>query len=180
MSLSIVAKHVAEQLKQCQTRVVFAESCTGGLVAARLARIAGISEFLCGSAVTYRNDTKHRWLAVPLELLSSPGPVSKIVAEKMVRGILQSTPEADLAAAVTGHLGPGAPVNDDGLVYVAIARRSELNQQSQIPVEQLQLRSSTRVARQREAAERVLDSLLVKLRTQPGSGEPAAKRREKC
>ena len=164
MSLSAVAKRVAKQLKQGQTRVVFAESCTGGLIAAALARNAGISEFLCGSAVTYRNDTKHHWLGVPRDLLNSPGPASKIVAERMVRGVLQSTPEADLGAAVTGHLGPAAPLPLDGLVYVAIARRSGLNQQTQIQVRQLGLRSRTRFARQREAAERVLDSLLETLK----------------
>ena len=163
MSLAGLAKRVAQRLKYCQTRVVFAESCTAGLLAASLARVPGISEYLCGSAVTYRNDTKHRWIGVPRQLLISPGPVSEVVAQRMVQGVLKSTPEADLGAAVTGHLGPAAPPNQDGLVFIAIAHKSAVDHVTEIPVQRLKLQSRTRYARQREAAERVFDRLLVAL-----------------
>jgi PncC family amidohydrolase len=119
------AQLVADRLRERQLRLVLAESCTGGLVAATLARIPGISEWLCGSAVVYRLDTKHYWLDVPHELFDAPGPgvVSREVAEAMARGALARTPEAHVAAAITGHLGPNAPDDQDGLIWMAVALR---------------------------------------------------------
>jgi PncC family amidohydrolase len=120
--VSAAAQLVTQRLRERQLRLVLAESCTAGLVAATLARTPGISEWLCGSAVVYRPDTKHRWLDVPVELFEPPGPgvVSEAVALAMARGVLQRTPEAHLAAAITGHLGPSAPAEQDGLVWMAI------------------------------------------------------------
>ena len=104
------AKTLASVLKSRDLRIVFAESCTGGLVSAALTRVPGISDYHCGSAVVYRIDTKTRWLNVPSELLVKPGPVSNVVARHMAEGVLRHTPEADVAASITGHLGPNAPV----------------------------------------------------------------------
>ena len=52
-----------------------------------------------------------------------PGAVSAQVAGQMALAILEKTPEATLAAAITGHLGPGAPADQDGQVFMAVARR---------------------------------------------------------
>lgn len=122
-NLSELAGQLAECLRVRQCRVIFAESCTGGLVSAALAQIPGISEFHCGSAVVYRLETKTRWLGVPAEMLIDPGPVSEVVARAMAQGVLSKTPEADWSAAITGHLGPNAPAELDGLVFIGIARR---------------------------------------------------------
>ena len=122
--LAPLVQEVASLLRQTQRRIVFAESCTGGLVSAALARVPGISDFLCGSAVTYRLDTKAKWLGVSESLLLNPGPVSEEVAREMALGVLALTPEADLAASITGHLGPHAPDDLDGLVFIGVARRS--------------------------------------------------------
>ncbi len=122
-ALHLAANNLAATLKAQDKRIVFAESCTAGLVAATLGRVPGISQHLCGSAVTYRNDTKHRWLGVPTGELEDPGPVSAIVAERMAAGALNATPEADIAVVVTGHLGPNAPEELDGLVFVGVASR---------------------------------------------------------
>ncbi len=122
-SLKKSAVELAECLRKSGRRVVFAESCTAGLVSAALAQVPGISEFHCGSAVVYRLDTKTRWLDVPAELLIDPGPVSEAVARAMAVGVLMKTPEADWAASITGHLGPNAPEELDGLVFLGIARR---------------------------------------------------------
>lgn len=120
-------RKLADELAAClrfrNCRVVFAESCTGGLVSAALAQISGISEFHCGSAVVYRLDTKTRWLEVPADVLIDPGPVSEIVARLMSIGVLTKTPEADWSAAITGHLGPQAPADEDGLVFIGISQR---------------------------------------------------------
>lgn len=121
--LSGLVQEVAHLLMAQRTRIVFAESCTAGLISAVLARVPGISEFHCGSAVVYRLETKSRWLGVPEALLVDPGPVSEAVARAMAVGVLDRTPEATVAAAITGHLGPGAPPEQDGLIYIGLARR---------------------------------------------------------
>lgn len=132
--LKQLAYQLAEMLKAAKCRVVFAESCTGGLISAILAQITGMSDALCGSAVVYRLDTKSQWLGVDPKVLEQPGPVSEIVARQMAEGVLRKTPEADWSAAITGHLGPNAPAHMDGLVYIGIARR-DASQPSEFHVE---------------------------------------------
>ncbi|MFO0919009.1 MAG: nicotinamide-nucleotide amidohydrolase family protein [Planctomycetaceae bacterium] len=164
---SEISAAIAQSLKQHAHRVVFAESCTAGLVAATLAQIPGISEFLCGSAVAYRLDTKHRWLGIPTDLLADPGPVSHEVAEAMCAGVLRITPEADWAASVTGHLGPNAPDGEDGLIFIGIAQRHESSPQGlKIATHQHWLgdptsssEGSLRLRRQQSAAQLVLQTL---------------------
>ena len=166
--LTNLVQQVAALLRATGQRVVFAESCTGGLVSAAVARVSGISEFLCGSAVVYRLDTKTRWLDVPAALLLDPGPVSEIVARAMARGVLNHTPEADLAVSITGHLGPNAPADQDGLIFIGVMRRnSQWTQAEQIEVLEERLTTaaaelsrfpgeSVREQRQWLAVERVL------------------------
>jgi nicotinamide-nucleotide amidase len=160
-----VAQNLADALRQRRLRIVFAESCTGGLVSATLARVPGISEWHCGSAVVYRLDTKHRWLGVPGGLLENPGPVSQAVAIAMATGVLERTPEADCAAAVTGHLGPNAPAEQDGLIWIAIARRSATGslrtatESHRLPT-QHPGEGTLREARQQWAAQRMLEFAL--------------------
>lgn len=114
-------------LKRFDERLVLAESCTAGMVAAQLGGIPGVSDRFCGSLVVYRNDSKIRWLGIDPALLDDPtiGPVSSQVTEALARSALARTPEATIAGAITGHLGPGAPADLDGIVYVAIAFRDE-------------------------------------------------------
>lgn len=123
--LHLVANRIAALLKTTKTRVVFAESCTAGLISATLGRVPGISEYHCGSAVVYRLDTKSRWLGIDPALLvePGPGPVSDVVARLMAVGVLERTPEATFSAAITGHLGPNAPSHQDGLVFIGVAHR---------------------------------------------------------
>jgi PncC family amidohydrolase len=147
---------VARLLADSNRKVVFAESCTGGLVSATLTRIPGISDYHCGGMVVYRNATKRAYLDIPPKLLADAGPVSREVAGLMARRVLTKTPEADLALAVTGHLGPGAPAGLDGLVFVAIAARSR----SGVAVDELHCRrDDSRVRRQRWVVERALARL---------------------
>lgn len=121
--LTSLAESVKQCLERCQRRIVFAESCTAGLVSATLARVPGVSDWHCGSSVVYRLDTKTRWLGVPESILKEPGPVSEPAARMMALGVLQRTPEASISASITGHLGPGAPPKQDGLIYVGIAQQ---------------------------------------------------------
>lgn len=121
--LEAEAERLAGILQERNLKIVFAESCTGGLIAATLTRIPGISSYLCGSAVVYQIATKANWLGIAEDMLDDPGPVSPEVAQAMAEGVLRKTPQADLAASVTGHLGPDAPEGQDGLIYVAVAVR---------------------------------------------------------
>jgi nicotinamide mononucleotide (NMN) deamidase PncC len=89
-----------------------------------LAGVPGVSAHLCGSAVVYQPETKAEWLGISAALLANPGPVSREVAIEMAAGALARTPRADVAASVTGHLGPDAPAAQDGLVYIAAAVRN--------------------------------------------------------
>ena len=155
MDLESASQAVAEQLGNRDQRLVLAESCTAGLVAASLAAVPGISAYLAGSLVVYQEASKMKWLGVDEETLAEHSAVSAPVAHQMVTGALQTTPHADLAAAVTGHLGPNAPEGFDGLFFVAICRRG-----GQPKIFQEQLKKTKRIARQREAANAVLGHLL--------------------
>ena len=158
-----IAVQVADRLlKNGTDRVVLAESCTAGLVSALLGRQPGISKWLCGSAVTYRESVKQSWLDVSAETLADQSPESLETTREMAIGVLRKTSEATLSAAVTGHLGPDAPDNIDGRINVAVARRKG----DSIEIADslvFQLMSSTRVDRQHEAATNVLNTLLLQL-----------------
>lgn len=169
-TLQTAGREVALLLKQTGQRLVLAESCTGGLAAAALTVVPGISDYFCGAAVTYRNETKAGWLAVSRVDLDNPriGPVSSEVAAQMCIGILQQTPEADLAAISTGHLGPQAPPDQDGVVWLGVMSRNEaapslerhLLQASAAEAESL------RIARRAEAALLLLSAVSARLRAQ--------------
>lgn len=122
--LSEAAWRLAEGLERHETRIVFAESCTAGLAAAALAIVPGISKWLCGSAVTYQEATKVRWVGISPADLENFTAVSAQVARAMAIGVLKATPHADLAVSVTGHLGPCAPPELDGVIFIGTAVRS--------------------------------------------------------
>lgn len=173
--LMVLAKSVVERLKAGNCRIVLAESCTGGLVSAILTRIPGVSQYHCGSAVVYQVETKTSWLGVRRSLLKNPGPVSPEVAAEMAIGALRKTPQADAAAAVTGHLGPGAPPAQDGLVYLAFARRSEKSRRPKVAVSRVELTKERgddlkdpqrrRLRRQRSASAHLLSWILKGLKS---------------
>ncbi|HZD88003.1 MAG TPA: nicotinamide-nucleotide amidohydrolase family protein, partial [Gaiellaceae bacterium] len=87
-------------------RLTAAESCTGGLVSARLTAIPGASDVFTGGVVAYSNELKARELGVPAELIEQYGAVSAEVAEAMADGALRRL-GADVAVSVTGVAGPG-------------------------------------------------------------------------
>ena len=106
--------------------IVTAESCTGGELAATLARAPGAGKCLQGGFVTYTKDMKRAVLGVPRDLLESKGAVNEEVALAMAKGALARSP-ATPSVAITGVAGPepdedGNPV---GLVYCAVAHRGD-------------------------------------------------------
>lgn len=164
-----LAQQIAGLLASGTRRVVFAESCTGGLVSCLLAQVPGISQFLCGSAVTYRETTKAAWLGVSHDVLRDYSAVSLIVAEGMATAVLDNTPQADISLSVTGHLGPDAPPQQDGIVYVGSATRTRTPPGVfPLGVYEHRLKTTERIDRQQEAASLVLSHLEQILL--PGSG----------
>ncbi len=117
---------IRNKLRDTGNRLALAESCTSGLAAAELGRIPGISEFFCGSQVVYQTESKTAWLGIdPIGLTEAEkGPVSRWASEQLTLALLQHTPRATVAAAVTGHLGPGAPPELDGDVFLSLRFRS--------------------------------------------------------
>ena len=117
------AQKLVDFLRRSGQTIVFAESCTAGLIAATCGRIPGVSEVLAGSSVVYQLATKTAWLGVPPETLSRHGAVTEEVSREMAKGVLQSTPHADVSLSITGHLGPGAPPDLDGVAWCCVAVR---------------------------------------------------------
>ena len=156
MTIDHVAKSLARQLGELGVRIVFAESCTAGLVSATLARVPGISEWHCGSAVVYREQTKEEWLDVPRTQIDRFTAVSDTIARRMAVGVLAHTPEAHIAASVTGHLGPDAPHQQDGIIYVGFARRQG-DRIADGGAKRYALSERTRLKRQKEAVAIVLN-----------------------
>ena len=87
-------------------RIATAESCTGGLLAARLTERPGSSAYLAGGLVAYANEAKIELLGVDPALIDADGAVSEPVAEAMAAGALHRF-GADTAVAITGIAGPG-------------------------------------------------------------------------
>jgi PncC family amidohydrolase len=149
---------LARVLRQTGGKVVFAESCTAGLASALLARVPGISAHHCGGVVVYRNATKGQYLGISERLLRDPGPVSERVAREMAVRVLRQTPEADFAASVTGHLGPGAPPELDGVVFIGLAERHGRSIAAVVQPYRCAANDS-RTTRQRKVADAVLAAL---------------------
>ena len=155
----LVATRLGQRLAAMKSvRVVFAESCTGGMAAALVTQIPGISDYFCGSAVTYRVDTKLRWLNVSPQIVATHTPESLESSLALAVNVLAATPEATVSAAITGHLGPGISECLDGIVYVAMAKRTN-DEFAEIGTFAYRLKTSDRVSRQVEAARWMLSQL---------------------
>jgi nicotinamide-nucleotide amidase len=103
-------------------RIGLAESCTGGLLAARLTERPGASEYLAGSVVAYANEAKTELLGVPAASIERHGAVSPEVALAMADGALARF-GADVGCAVTGVAGPGGGTEAKPVGYVCVCVR---------------------------------------------------------
>jgi nicotinamide-nucleotide amidase len=103
-------------------RLGLAESCSGGLLAARITNLPGASAYMAGSVVSYSNQAKADLLGVDPELIEARGAVSPEVAEQMARGALERF-GADVAVAITGIAGPDGGTEDKPVGYVCFHAR---------------------------------------------------------
>lgn len=122
--LSRLADRVGRRLRSQNSRLVTAESCTGGWIAKCITDIPGSSDWFSEGFVTYSNQSKHERLGVPAGVLLKYGAVSRATAKAMAEGALRRT-NSSVAIAVTGIAGPGGavPGKPAGTVWLAWAYR---------------------------------------------------------
>ena len=121
----MTAERIIEELRSSGRKLFFAESLTGGLLADAFISVAGASDVVLGSEVTYASELKVALLGVDEEILEAKGAVSAEVAAQMAQGVYAvGLGAADLepgqlvALSTTGNAGPdGNPV---GLVFISI------------------------------------------------------------
>jgi nicotinamide-nucleotide amidase len=113
---------VAKLLIENRATIAAAESCTGGLLAERLTRIPGSSNYFLGGAVCYSNEMKTAWADVPAELIAKKGAVSSEVAIALAEGIRRRV-RSTFGVGITGIAGPsgGSEEKPVGTVHIALA-----------------------------------------------------------
>ena len=121
----------ATVLQACDARqlhIAVAESCTGGLLGARLTAIPGSSAVVLGGVIAYSNEVKHGMLGVREETLDAHGAVSKQVVTEMAAGVRRAV-GADVGMAITGVAGPGGgtPEKPVGLVWIGVDVQGTVN-----------------------------------------------------
>jgi len=120
-NITEITRTIIENLAEKKQTITFAESCTGGRIAAAFTAISGSSAVLNGSCVTYSNEIKHLWLGVEETVLENFGAVSRQCVAQMLEGI-KDLAGADYAIAVSGIAGPtgGTEEKPVGTVYIGL------------------------------------------------------------
>ena len=136
---------LADLLLKRQWKLVTAESCTGGMIAAACTDLAGSSAWFERGFVTYSNEAKTESLGVDTTLIARCGAVSKEVVRAMVRGALTHS-HAQVAVAVTGVAGPSGGSADKpvGTVWLAWATpQGVVSEMQQFPGDRAAVRAAT-------------------------------------
>lgn len=113
---------VVTALRQHGLTLAIAESCTGGMLGARLTNVAGASDVFLGGVIAYENSVKEHFLGVPGPVLRDAGAVSAACAEAMAAGV-RTALGASVGVSITGVAGPGGGTAEKpvGLVYIGVA-----------------------------------------------------------
>jgi PncC family amidohydrolase len=128
MTPGSAARLLASTLIKAGMSLACAESCTGGLAAAKLTGRAGASKYFMGCVVSYSNSAKCRLLGVPTDIMENFGAVSKETAIAMAKGALRAFC-SDCAFSITGIAGPdgGLPGKPVGSVWFGFAIRGAVS-----------------------------------------------------
>ena len=143
-----VEEVVLDVCRAARLTLATAESCTGGLVGARLTAVPGASDVYVGGLVAYSNDAKSAQLRVPDDVLARHGAVSAEAAEAMAAGV-RAAFGADGSIAVTGIAGPGGGTREKpvGLVFLhAEVPGGDFAQTLQLPGDREAVRARATVA----------------------------------
>lgn len=126
LEIQTLARLVIDDARERSLRLVTAESCTGGLVAAAICAIPGASDVFERGFVAYTNRAKQELLGISGDLIADLGAVSEPIARMMAEGALDHS-HAHVAVAVTGVAGPGGgtPLKPVGTVHFATARANQ-------------------------------------------------------
>jgi len=118
---------VGKLLKERGIKLCTAESCTAGLLSARIVNVAGSSQYFVGGFVVYSNELKTKLLGVEERAIREHGAVSEEVCRQMAIGALEET-DADIALAITGISGPSGATKEKpvGLTYIGLATDKEV------------------------------------------------------
>lgn len=139
-------RSVGELLRGRGETLALAESCTGGLVAARLTEVPGSSDYFLGAAVTYANAAKEALVGVRAETLERSGAVSEEAAREMAAGARRRF-GATIGVSVTGIAGPGGGTTEKpvGTVHLALdaADGTRLHRRSLFPGDRALIRRWT-------------------------------------
>ena len=116
-----ITENIIQELTKRKETITFAESCTGGRIAAEFTAVSGASLVLNGSCITYSNEIKHVWLGVENEVLENYGAVSSQCVSQMLEGV-KNLAGSDYAIAVSGIAGPigGTELKPVGTVYIGL------------------------------------------------------------
>lgn len=115
-------KTVASLMKKNHKTLSVAESCTGGLLAAKLTSVPGSSNFFKQGLIVYSNESKITLLGIPKSIIKREGAVSRTVARIMAEHVRRKA-HTDYGISITGIAGPGGATKKKqvGLVYIGIA-----------------------------------------------------------
>ncbi len=124
------ARQIINILKNKKITLSVAESCTGGMLSQVITSVNGASEVFKFGIITYSNQSKIKYLKVPLKIIKKYGSVSEECCRSMVNN-LSKVSKAKLNIAITGIAGPkgGSKLKPVGLVYIGIKKnsRTEIN-----------------------------------------------------
>ena len=125
-SSQILATRVVAKLRDTGKTLATAESCTGGLIAARITDVPGCSSVFFGGCVTYTNEMKEALLGVDPATIAAHTEISAETAREMAHGARKRL-GTDLAVSTTGIAGPGGgtPEHPVGTVYIALSTKTD-------------------------------------------------------
>ena len=146
MSLSLEEKFVSYCIDK-KIYVNLAESCTGGLISSKIISVSNASQIFKYSFITYNNESKNKFLKVPLNILKKYGAVSKETAFHMAKGLAKEK-GVNFSFAVTGIAGPlgGTKEKPIGLVFFSF-----LYNKKNIIVEKKNFKGSRNIIREKAA-----------------------------
>jgi competence/damage-inducible protein CinA C-terminal domain len=156
-----VEERVGDALRETEATLATAESCTGGLVGARITEVPGASDYFEQGIVAYAYGAKEQRLGVAREVLDEHGAVSAPVARQMARGV-RDTADATWGVATTGVAGPsgGTPETPVGTVYVAVAYAAPWGTGESFATAERHVFDGDRAAVREQTVDATLDALL--------------------